>query len=250
VLKPKPMVEIGGQPILWHIMRGYAACGFKEFIIALGYKAEMIKTYFLEYHYLRNSVTVNLADGSVEVHDGERDDWVVHLVDTGIQTASGGRLRRLAPWVRDGTFMMTYGDGVAQIDVNELVRFHRAHGKLATLTAVPPAARFGALTLDGDRVARFEEKPHIGEGWINGGFFVLEPEVLNYIDSDDQSFERKPLERLAQDGELVAYRHSGFWQCMDTLRDVRLLNTLWDSGEAPWAVPWANAGTVAQGWRG
>ena len=235
--KPKPMVEIGGRPILWHIMHLYAAHGFKEFIVALGYKGETIKNYFLNYYYLRNSITVDLATGTVDAHVGEREDWVVHLVDTGDETQTGGRVKRLASLLGE-TFMMTYGDGVANIDITELVEFHRRHGRLATITAVRPPARFGGLSFDGDRVAGFEEKPQIGEGWINGGFFVLEPGVIDYIDADETIFEHEPLERLAADGQLVAWQHDRFWQCMDTLRDVRLLEGLWESGAAPWKV-WA-----------
>ena len=233
---PKPMVEVGGSPILWHIMKIYAAAGFEEFVIALGYRAEVVKNWFLNYTYLRNDLTIGCRDGTVHVHDGERDDWSVHLIDTGLTTQTGGRLRRLASWVGDGTFLMTYGDGVADVDVAALVAYHRAHGKLATVTAVRPPARFGGLAFAGDLVSEFVEKPQIGEGWINGGFFVLEPGVLEYIDGDETIWERDPLERLAQDGELVAYRHDGFWQPMDTLRDVRLLEGLWQSGEIPWKV--------------
>ncbi len=231
--KPKPMVEIGGRPILWHIMQRYAMYGYREFIVALGYRGEVIKNYFLNYYYLRNDVSIRLANGQIEVHDGSREDWLVHLIETGLHTQTGGRIKRLAHWV-DGTFLLTYGDGVADIDIPALLAFHRGHGKLATVTAVPPPARFGGLSLQGDVVARFEEKPHIGESWINGGFFVLEPGVLDYIEGDETYFEREPLERLAAEGQLMAYRHQGFWQCMDTLRDVRLLESLWQSGEAPW----------------
>jgi glucose-1-phosphate cytidylyltransferase len=235
-VKPKPMLEIGGQPILWHIMNIYAAQGYKEFLIALGYKGEVIKNYFLSYYYLRNSFSIHLGNGRVDVHDTGREDWVVHLIDTGLRTETGGRIKRLTPWIGNETFMMTYGDGVANIDVRELVAFHRRHGKLATVTAVRPPARFGGLSFDGDLVARFTEKPQIGEGWINGGFFVLEPAVLDYIEGDNTFFERDPVERLAEDGQLVAYRHDDFWQCMDTLRDIRLLETLWVEGRAPWKV--------------
>lgn len=234
-VKPKPMVEIGGRPILWHIMRHYASYGFSEFIVALGYKSEVIKSYFVDYCRMQSSMTVQLAQGQVELHGGDRDEWTVHLIDTGLNTQVGGRLKRVSRWVSDGTFMATYGDGVAGLNLRELLDFHRRHGRLATLTAVRPPARFGALSLDGDMVQTFSEKPQAGEGWINGGFFVLEPEVLDYIDGDETIFEHEPLERLARDGQLAAYRHDGFWQCMDTMRDVRLLQTLWDSGEAPWA---------------
>jgi len=234
--KPKPMVEIGGMPILWHIMKIYGDAGLNEFILALGYKAEVIKSFMLDYSRLRNSLTVELSGGAVRMHEGEREDWTVHLIDTGLQTQTGGRLKRLASWLRDGTFMMTYGDGVAGLDINALLRFHRSHGRLATVTAVRPPARFGSLELDGDLVESFSEKPQAGEGWINGGFFVLEPAVLDCLDGDATVFEREGLERLAQEGQLAAYRHDGFWQCMDTLRDVRLLNSLWEENRAPWAV--------------
>jgi glucose-1-phosphate cytidylyltransferase len=230
------MVEVGGSPMLWHIMKIYAAADFKEFVVALGYRAEIVKNYFLNYYYLRNDLSISFGDGRVDVHDGNIDDWDVHLIDTGAETQTGGRLRRLLPWLESETFLMTYGDGVANIDVRKLVDFHRAHGKLATVTAVRPPARFGGLGFEGNVVTEFTEKPQIGEGWINGGFFVLEPRVMDYIDSDATIFEREPLERLAADGELVAYKHDGFWQCMDTLRDLRLLESLWQSGEVPWKV--------------
>jgi len=235
-VKPKPMVEIGAQPILWHIMNIYAAYGYKEFVVALGYKGEAIKNYFLNYYYLRSSITIQLANGRVEVHDGGREDWVVRLVDTGLNTATGGRIRQLASAIGRETFLMTYGDGVADIDIRELVAFHRRQKKLATVTAVRPPARFGDLTFQGDLVTAFAEKPQISEGWINGGFFVLEPQVLEYIEGDEAVFERGPLERLARDGQLVAYQHPGFWQCMDTLRDVRFLEELWEGGHPPWKV--------------
>ena len=233
---PKPMVGIGGRPILWHIMQIYAAHGFNEFVVALGYKAEVVKHYFLNYYYLRNDFSLRVASGQLETHGGEQDDWLVHLIDTGIPTQTGGRIKRLSEWLKDGTFMLTYGDGVADIDLRGLVEFHRRHGKLATVTAVRPPSRFGGLTFDGELVVEFSEKPQIGEGWINGGFFVLEPGVLDYIESDATIFERAPLERLASDGQLAAYRHEGFWQGMDTLRDVRLLESSWQSGDVPWRV--------------
>lgn len=232
--KPKPMVEIGGRPILWHIMDVYAAYGYREFLVALGYKGEIVKNYFLNYHFLRNNITIGLGSGRVEVENGAREDWTVHLVDTGLQTLTGGRLKRLAGRLSGETFMMTYGDGVADLDLRRLVAFHRRHGRLATVTAVRPPARFGGLTFDGDAVTQFAEKSQIGEGWINGGFFVFEPQVLDYIDGDETMLEQAPLERLATDRQLMAYRHEGFWQCMDTLRDVRLLNVLWEGGRAPW----------------
>ena len=233
---PKPMVEIGGPPILWHIMKIYGAYGFEEFLIAVGYKGDVIKNYFLNYYHLSNDFSIRFDTGDLSVHEGDRDNWLVHVVDTGLATQTGGRLRRLASWIGDETFLMTYGDGVSDIDLDELIRFHRQHGKLATVTAVRPPARFGGLTFDGDLVAEFSEKPQVGEGWINGGFFVLEPAVLDFIDDDSSIFEREPLERLAAAGELAAFRHEGFWQCVDTLRDVRLLDGMWRSGDVPWKV--------------
>ncbi len=237
-IMPKPMVEIGGRPILWHIMKHYAHRGFKEFVIALGYKSEVIKRYFLEYQALNDSITVNLATGAVHIHDAQREDCIVHLIDTGINTMTGGRIQRLKPWLQDETFMVTYGDGVSDVDIDELLRFHRAQGRLATVTAVRPPARFGGLALDGDRVANFTEKPQIGEGWINGGFMVLEPAVFDYMHGDDTVLESHVLDRLAVDGQLAAYRHSRFWQCMDTLREKRLLESLWQGGSPPWKT-WA-----------
>lgn len=235
-VKPKPMVEIGGKPLLWHIMNIYASFAHKEFFVALGYKGEIIKNYFLNYYYLRNNFSINLAKGSIEVYDESPEDWIINLIDTGANTETGGRLKRLTSWIGKETFMMTYGDGVANINIPQLIEFHRQHGKLATVTAVRPPARFGGIIFDGDKVIRFLEKPQIGEGWINGGFFVLEPEVLDYIAGDETFFEREPLEKLAEDGQLVAYRHNDFWQCMDTLRDVKLLESLWQTKNAPWKV--------------
>jgi glucose-1-phosphate cytidylyltransferase len=235
-VRPKPMVEIGGRPILWHIMRGYAAHGFNEFVLALGYKSDVIKRYFLDYYHLQSHLTVSLTSGAVTVHDGDREDWTVHLVDTGVTTQTGGRVKRLAPWLGNETFMLTYGDGVTDANLTDLLRFHRKHGRRATVTAVRPQSRFGRLKFRGDFVTEFSEKPQMGEGWINGGFFVLEPGVLDYIKGDDTYFEREPLESLAEDQQLTAYRHDGFWQCMDTLRDVRLLEELWQDGRAPWKI--------------
>lgn len=232
--KPKPMVEIGGWPMLWHIMKIYGAHGFNEFLIALGYRGDVIKRFFVDYPYLTMDLTVCLADGRTVVHEGAREPWTIHLVDTGLETITGGRIKRLRSWIGNETFMLTYGDGVADINIHDLLAFHRSHGRLATVTAVRPPARFGGLDFDGDRVRTFTEKPQIGEGWINGGFFVLEPAVLDYIDGDATHWEREPLERLAQEGELFAYRHEGFWQSMDTLRDVRVLNSAWDSGTPRW----------------
>ncbi len=235
-IKPKPMVEIGGRPILWHIMKSYAHHGFKEFALALGYKGEHIKRYFIESYQLESNLTVHLGKGRVETHAQEREDWLVHLLDTGDQTQTGGRLKCLAGLLGKETFLMTYGDGVTNVDLRRLFEFHRRHGKLATITAVRPPARFGGLTFDGDFVKEFTEKPQIGEGWINGGYFVLEPQVLDYIAGDQTVFEREPLEKLAADRQLVAYRHNDFWQCMDTLRDTRTLESLWQSSQAPWKV--------------
>lgn len=234
-IKPKPMVEIGGQPILWHIMKHYDHYGFNEFVIALGYRGEVIKRYMVEYCSLAGNLTVNLGSGQVDVHDDSpRVNWQVELVDTGQATLTGGRIKRLAPYVGNETFMLTWGDGVSDVNLKDLLAFHKRHGKLATLTAVRPPARFGKLDLEGDRVANFEEKPQLGEGWINGAFFVLEPKVMEYIEGDTTQWEYEPLERLSAEGQLMAYRHDGFWQCMDTLRDKRLLESFWEKGNAPW----------------
>lgn len=234
-VKPKPMIQIGGEPILWHLMNGFAARGFREFVLALGYKGEVIKDYFLHYHARGSHLTVALASGEVVASPHAVLDWTVHLVDTGLQTATGGRLWRLRDRLKE-RFMLTYGDGLTDADLRLLLAFHAAHGKLATLTAVRPPARFGALHLDGDRVARFNEKPQIGEGWINGGFFVFEPQIFDYLDGDDTVLERGPLERVAAAGQLMAFRYDGFWQCMDTVRDRLLLEGLWAEGRAPWKV--------------
>ncbi len=235
-VKPKPLVEIGPYPILWHIMKHYAHFGHDEFVIALGYRGEMIKKFMVDYASLGGDLTVRMRTGEVTQHGSELPDWKVDLVDTGQETLTGGRILRLAPHLEDGTFMLTWGDGVADVDLRRLAEFHRSHGKLATLTAVRPIARFGHLELNGDRVLEFSEKPQTQEGWINGAFFVLEPGVFDYIEGDDTQWERGPLERLASDGQLMAYRHESFWQCMDTLRDRHLLNTLWDSGVPPWKI--------------
>jgi glucose-1-phosphate cytidylyltransferase len=237
VVKPKPMVEIGGQPMLWHIMNIYAHQGFGEFVVALGYKGEIVKDYFLRFNAMSSDLSVDLATGATQVHDGDHPRWKVHLADTGTETQTGGRLLRLRKWLEhEELFMMTYGDGVANIDLAALLAFHRRHGRLATVTAVRPPARFGGITFDGDRVAGFAEKPQVGEGWINGGFFVLNRKVLDYIDGDLTLWEKEPLERLTAEGQLMAYRHEGYWQPMDTLREKHLLETLWQSGRAPWKV--------------
>jgi glucose-1-phosphate cytidylyltransferase len=235
-LKPKPMVEIGGRPILWHIMKHYAHYSFIEFYIALGYKGDMIKRYFLEYHDLAGSMTVDLSNGDVTPETKSSEEWLVHLIDTGNDTMTGGRIKRLEPWLKDGSFMMTYGDGVGNIDLQDLLRFHRSCGRLGTVTAVRPPARFGALELKDDLVLRFAEKSQTTEGWINGGFMVFEPSVLEYIRGDNTILETDVLERLAAEGQLAAYRHEGFWQGMDTLRDVRMLEHLWQDGNAPWKM--------------
>ncbi len=233
---PKPMVEIGGNPILWHIMKTYASFGFREFVIALGYKGDQIKRFMVDYSLLNSNLKVSLSDGSIQVLDGPKEDWIVDLVDTGMSTETGGRIKRLSEIVGSDTFMLTYGDGLSDINLTNLLEFHRTHGKLATITSVRPRSRFGRLSFDGDKVVEFVEKPHVGDGWINGGFFVLEPNVLNYLDGDQTIFEREPLESLAKDGQLVAYKHESFWQPMDTLREVRLLRNLWDTGKAPWKI--------------
>lgn len=235
-VKPKPLVEIGGHPILWHIMKGYGHYGFKDFFVALGYKGEMIKRYFLDYSGLSGNMSIDLTSGAVETRNKECEDWKVHLVDTGKNTLTGGRVKRLQPWLSDSTFMVTYGDGVSDINFGDLLRFHKAHGRVATVTAVRPPARFGGLIFDGDLVAEFTEKPQIGEGWINGGFLVFEPAVFDYLSGDDSSLEANALENLASDKQLVAYRHDRFWQCMDTVRDKLLLESLWQSGQVPWKV--------------
>ncbi|MGB6166831.1 MAG: glucose-1-phosphate cytidylyltransferase [Geitlerinemataceae cyanobacterium] len=234
--KPKPMVEIGGQPILWHIMKHYAHYGFKDFAIALGYKGEVIKKYMVDYCSLNSNLTVNMGSGQVQMHEGARPNWTIDLIDTGLSTNTGGRIKRLIPYMGNETFMLTWGDGVSDLNLQELLAFHRRHGKLATMTVVRPPARFGLPRLDGDRVVEFSEKPQIEEGWINGAFFILEPKVFDYIEGDDTLWEKEPLENLAKDGQLMAYRYDGFWQCMDTIRDKKRLQTLWESGTAPWKV--------------
>ena len=236
VVKPKPMVEIGGKPILWHIMKIFSHWGFNEFVICLGYKGYMIKEFFANYLIHQSDITIDLRANASQIHSNKAEPWRITLVDTGDKTMTGGRVLRVKEYLGKERFMLTYGDGVADIDISKLLEFHRSHGKLATVTAVRPPSRFGGMALDGSSVTDFTEKPQIGEGWINGGFFVLEPAVLDYIRGDETLFEREPLEKLARDGQLAAYKHDRFWQCMDTLRDVTLLNELWDSGRPPWRL--------------
>jgi glucose-1-phosphate cytidylyltransferase len=235
-VKPKPMVEIGGKPILWHIMNIYAAYGHKEFVIALGYKGDIIKDYFLNYRYRARSLTINLDSGEVTIHDGSSEDWIVHLLDTGQTTQTGGRIKRLAEFIGKEPFFLTYGDGLSNINLDDLLAFHRAHNKLATVTAIRPPARFGQMLLSEGKVMEFQEKPVAGEGWANGGFFLLQPEIVNYISDDQTIWERAPMECLATQGQLAAFLHHGFWHAMDTFRDVHILNKLWEEDNAPWKV--------------
>ncbi len=237
VVKPKPMVEIGGKPILWHIMKIYSHFGYNDFVICLGYKGYIIKEYFSNYFLHMSDVTFDMERNTMEVHQRHVEPWRVTLIDTGVDSNTGGRVKRIAPYVGTETFMLTYGDGVADINVDALVKYHRAHGKLATVTSTQPSGRFGAIVCDSaNRVISFQEKPAGDGSWINGGFFVFEPAIFDHIAGDDTVLEREPLEGLARDGELVAYRHSGFWQPMDTLRDKLHLEELWTSGKAPWKM--------------
>ena len=234
-IKPKPMVEIGGKPILWHIMKIYEKHGVTAFSLALGYKGEIIKDYFLNYHARQSDLEVDLISGLVDYKKATSEKWKVTMNDTGAATMTGGRLLRLKNQLKDsGTFMLTYGDGVSDIDIKSLLAFHRSHGKIATVTAVRPPVRFGNLVIEDDTVTRFQEKPHGGDGWINGGFFVFEPKIFDYIENDMTFLEKEPLENLANDKQMMAYRHEGYWQCMDTLRDKVMLEELWASGNAPW----------------
>lgn len=235
-VRPKPMVEIGGKPIIWHIMKIYACYGFKDFLVACGYKGEMIKEYFHNYFMHNSDYVIDLKDGSRQIIKSNGDDWRVGMIDTGLDTMTGGRILRLRDWIGSESFMVTYGDGVANVDIHALVDFHRAHGRLATVTAVRPPARFGGLNLNGDTVAEFSEKPQAGEGWINGGFFVFESGIFDFLSDDQTILEREPLEKLASSDQLMAYRHTGFWQPMDTLRDKYLLEELWSTGRAPWKI--------------
>jgi glucose-1-phosphate cytidylyltransferase len=251
--RPKPMVEIGERPILWHIMKSYSHFGFNDFVVCLGYKGYVVKEYFSNYFLHMSDVTFDMRDNSMQIHQNAAEPWRVTLVDTGAETQTGGRIKRVSEYVRDDTFMLTYGDGVADVDIGKLLDFHRAHGRLATITAVQPLGRFGAMQIDENEavgqfdapaVRSFREKPEGDGAWVNGGFFVLEPAILDRIEGDDMPFEGEPLESLVADGELRAYRHRGFWQPMDALRDLRGLQTLWDSGKAPWAV-WRRPATEA-----
>jgi len=240
VLRPKPMIEIGGKPILWHIMNIYSCFGVNEFFIAAGYKAELIKEYFLNFYAINNDITIDLSNGKTVIHDGNHSNWKnwkIHVIDTGLHTQTGGRLKRLKKWIEnEDIFMFTYGDGVADIDLNSLLAFHRSHGKLATITTVRTPARFGRIGFEGDRIGEFYEKPEAAEGWINGGFFVLKPQVIEYIENDDSMWEREPMEKLAKDGQLMGFRHNGFWSCMDTLKEKNMLEELWNSGKPPWLL--------------
>jgi glucose-1-phosphate cytidylyltransferase len=235
-IRPKPMVEIGGMPILWHIMMIYSSYGYNDFAVALGYKGEYIKRWFQDYTSLGGSMSINTAYGAVKRDTRGLPEWNVDLVETGMHTLTGGRIKRLADWMGKGTFMMTWGDGVADVNLDKLLEFHRSHGKLATMTAVRPPARYGVIEFEGDQVANFLEKPQTSEGWINGAFFVLEPGVCDYIEGDNVMFEHEPMRRLATDGQLMAYKHDSFWQCMDTVREKQILQNYWDSGKAPWKL--------------
>jgi len=234
-LRPKPLVEIGARPIIWHIMKMYEAAGLTDFVICCGYKGAMIKSYFVNYFMENYDLTVQLGSGDIKFHGNPNEKWNVTLIDTGLDTMTGGRIKRIRDYIENSTFCLTYGDGVSDVDIRKIVDFHRSHGCLATVTAVPSPGRFGILDIDGDeRVDRFHEKPANEMGWINGGFFVLEPGIIDYIDNDETVWERGPLERLAQDGQLKAFKHTGFWQPMDTLRDKHELEELWKGGNAPW----------------
>lgn len=236
VTKPKPMVEIGGIPILWHIMNSYSNYGFKDFAVALGYKGDYIKQFFLNYKSRKSDVIIDLKSGNTEFLNDFSEDWKVGLYDTGLNSMTGGRLLSLKKLFKPGeSFMLTYGDGVCSIDIKKLVEFHKSHGKIATLTAVRPNARFGSLLIEGDNsITKFKEKPQIGEGWINGGYFVFNYEIFDYLENESTILERNPLENLATQNQLKAFHHSGFWHCMDTIRDKESLNKIWDEGKAPW----------------
>lgn len=235
-LKPKPMVEVGGKPILWHIMKIFSTYDVNEFVIALGYKSEVIKEYFLNFYAINNDITIDLASGKTTIHEGKQPDWKIHLIDTGLSTMTGGRLKRVRQWLGDEPFFFTYGDGVADIDLHALLEFHRSHGKLATVTTVRPPARFGNIGFAEERITEFYEKPETGEGWINGGYFVLDPKAIDYIDGDDTVWEQDPIRRLVADEQMMGYRHAGFWSCMDTLKEKNLLENLWAKPNTPWRI--------------
>lgn len=235
-IRPKPMVEIGGYPILWHIMKYFSQYKHDEFVVALGYRGEYIKRFMSEFCTLAGNIRIDFGKGAVNTQGTNQQDWVVDLVDTGQETQTGGRIRRLAPYLDDGTFFAAWGDGLYNVDLNDLLAFHRRHGRLATIVAVHPPARFGHLNIEGDRVVQYVEKPQMSEGWVSGGLFALERGVIDYIDGDATQWELEPLERLSKDGQLMAYCHKGFWQCMDTLRDKVLLQNLWESNNAPWKI--------------
>ena len=231
---PKPMVTVGGKPILWHIMNTYASFNHNDFYVALGYKAEIIKDFFLNYKTLNSDFTVDLSSGNITEHNQDNIDWNVTLVNTGLNSMTGGRVKRMKDYIGNESFLLTYGDGLADIDINLLIKFHKNHGKMVTVSAVHPGARFGELSLDGDIVTSFKEKPQTSQGWINGGYFVIEPEFFELIDDDSTILEQSPLERASQMGELMSFQHNGFWQCMDTKRDRDYLDSLWKSNDAPW----------------
>jgi glucose-1-phosphate cytidylyltransferase len=234
-VRPKPMVEIGGRPILWHIMKIYSQYGFNDFMVLLGYKGYLIKEYFTNYFLHQSDVTVNLKNNSIEIHKSTAEPWKITLIDTGLNTLTGGRIKRVQKYISDETFMLTYGDGVGDIDIKKLLEFHKSHKKFVTLTAIQLLGRFGALNIDNsNKVLSFQEKPKSDNAWINGGFFVLEPEIFDYIEGDEIMWEREPLEKLSKDSQVAAYKHTGFWKPMDTLRDKNELEQLWQSGQAPW----------------
>ena len=236
-LMPKPMIEIGGKPVLWHIMNTYSTQGFNEFIIAAGYKAEYIKNYFINFYAINNDISIDLTSGKTKIYDGKQPNWKIHIVDTGLDTQTGGRIKRVKKWLGDDeVFMLTYGDGLSDLNFQDLLKFHYSHGKLATVTTVLPPARFGRLSLEEHKVCKFNEKPQMDQGWINGGFFVLNREVIDYIEGDHSIWERDPLEKLAIGGQLMGFRHKGFWSCMDTLREKNILEEYWNPGKAPWKI--------------
>lgn len=236
-LKPKPMIEIGDKPILWHIMKSYSAFGFYDFIICCGYKQHVIKEYFADYYLHNSDITFDFRnDNKMKIHSNTAEPWSVTLVDTGHSTMTGGRIKRIRPYIDNAPFMLTYGDGVSDVNIGKLVEFHKKHGKLMTLTSIKPEGRFGVMDMEGDRIDAFREKSHDDTGWINGGFMVLQPQIFDYIDGDDTILEKEPLEQVAAEGQLMAFKHKGFWQCMDTQRDKQRLDELWESGEAPWRI--------------